>query len=55
MDKEDCEIVLKQVFNLYGIPFEMEGDRNKGTNFNDLLEFVNLSTLYNDWDFILKV
>jgi hypothetical protein len=55
MEKEDCGLVLKQVFKAYEIPFEMEGDRNKVTNFNDLLEVVNLSTIYSDWDFILKV
>jgi AAA15 family ATPase/GTPase len=55
MEKDDCEWVLKQVFNSYKVSFEMEGDRNKVTNFNDLLEMVNQSTIYSDWEFILKV
>jgi hypothetical protein len=55
MEKEDCGFVLKAVFNAFEIPFEMEGDRNQVTNFNDLLEIISLSTIYNDWEFILKI
>jgi AAA15 family ATPase/GTPase len=55
MEKDDCGFVLKAVFNAFEIPFEMEGDRNQVTNFNDLLEIINLSTIYSDWEFILKV
>ncbi len=55
MEKDDCSFVLKQVFNPFEIPFEMEGDRNIVTNFNDLLEVIHLSTIYSDWEFILKV
>ena len=55
MVKEDCEIVLQRVLAHYQIDFKMEGKRDEVTNFNDLMDVVNISTKYSDWDFVLKV
>lgn len=55
MEKEECESVLQSVLTPYGIDFKMEGNRDEGTNFNDLMDVINTSTIYNDWNFVLKI
>ena len=55
MVKEECESVLQSVLTPYGIDFKMEGNRDEGTNFNDLMDVINTSTIYNDWNFVLKI
>jgi predicted ATP-dependent endonuclease of OLD family len=55
MDKDDCEIVLKNVFAHYNLNFEMEGYANDIINFNNLFEVISITTKYDDWDFVLKV
>jgi AAA15 family ATPase/GTPase len=55
MDKDDCETVLKRVFNYYDINFQIEGNREEGVNLNSLFEQINNSTIYKDWEFIMGV
>ncbi len=54
MNKDDCEMVFQEIFASFGIPFSMEWIDEQTFTFNDIIETINIGTLFPAWDFLIN-